>query len=355
MKRFLVCLFTLISVVPYCSNAQDPVVLIEADDPNIVYTGRVDFTNPKAPRFWASGVYISFRFTGGTCEVVLNDQLLNGDYHNYIEVIVDGGPPRRQQLRAKSNRLQVARDLEGEVHTVVICKNTDPGVGWLEFVGIRAKGLAPPANMPARKIEFVGNSITTGAGIDTSEYACDSAKWYDQDNAYLSYGPVTARNLNAQWQLTATAGIGLLHSPGLNITMPQVYDKISMRTNTVPWDFKKFQPDVVIINLGENDGIQDSVRFCDKYREFLRIVRFYSPAAKIVCLNSPMAEPRLNGKLKNYITSVVAAVNGNGDKNVSRFFFSKSFTAGCGGHPALDEHQQIAAELTEYLKKLMKW
>lgn len=356
MKWMITICIALISLIPHGVRAQDPVVMIDADDPNILYTGRVDFTDPKAPRFWAPGVYITLKFTGGSCEIFLNDELLNGDSHNYIEVVVDGGPPIRMQLRAKSNRLQVAKDLAGDVHTLTICKNTESGVGYLEFEGVKCKGLVPAGPLPTRKIEFIGNSTTCGSGIDTSEVACDSAKWYDQHNAYLSYGPSIARSLNAQWQLSAASGIGLMKSCcGMNFVMPQVFDKINMSNNTLPWDFKKYQPDVVTVCLGENDGAQDSVRFCNKYLDFLKKIREYYPSAQIVCLNSPMSDAKLDIKLKNYLNSIVKTANGRGDRRVSKYFFLAKYTSGCGGHPNLDEHQKMAEELGGYIKKLMAW
>jgi lysophospholipase L1-like esterase len=47
--------------------------------------------------------------------------------------------------------------------------------------------------------------------------------------------------------------------------MPQVFDKVNMRIDSIPWDFKQYTPDVVTITLGQNDGIQDSVAFCSDY------------------------------------------------------------------------------------------
>src|ERR1700722_2860901 len=61
-----------------------------ADNKDFSYVGRIDFTNPKLPRFWSSGVYISANFTGTYCDVLLNDQVLWGNSHNYIEIVVDG-------------------------------------------------------------------------------------------------------------------------------------------------------------------------------------------------------------------------------------------------------------------------
>jgi hypothetical protein len=77
------------------------------------------------------------------------------------------------------------------------------------------------------------------AGSDLSAVPCGKGVWQDQHNAYLSYGPVTARALSAQYHLSAVSGIGLMHSCcNMNIIMPQVYDKISMRNDTINWNFE---------------------------------------------------------------------------------------------------------------------
>ncbi len=44
-----------------------------------------------------------------------------------------------------------------------------------------------------------------------------------------------------------------------------------------------------------------------------------------------------------------------GDKRISHYFFSKQFHSGCGGHPGLEDHRQIASELTDHVRRLMKW
>ena len=70
----------------------------------------------------------------------------------------------------------------------------------------------PLSPKPVRRMEFIGNSITCGTGSDQSVVPCDKGVWQDQHNAYLSYGPAVARSFNAQWQLSAVSGIGLMHS-----------------------------------------------------------------------------------------------------------------------------------------------
>ena len=68
------------------------------DHPYIQYTGRIDFTNPTLPRFWQPGVYFTIRFYGSRCKVILNDEVLWGKNHNYLEVIIDGTAAQRQIL-----------------------------------------------------------------------------------------------------------------------------------------------------------------------------------------------------------------------------------------------------------------
>ena len=327
----------------------------KADDPHIKYVGRIDFSNPQLPRFWSPGVYIQAKFKGTSLEITVNDEVLYGNTHNYLEIAIDNNKPFRIQTTGKVNVLKVAYNLPSGTHTVTICKDTEAGIGYIEFAGLKCEKLLSVSS-PKRKIEFIGDSITCGSGIDQSTVKCDQGKWYDQHNAYLSYGPTTARTLDAEWHLTSVSGIGMIHSCcGMKITMPQVFDKVQLRDDSLQWDFTKFTPDVVTICLGQNDGKQDSVAFCSAYVHFIRKVRSYYPKADIVCLSSPMANAELTPVLRRYISGIVQYVNTNGDKKVTDYFFSRSYNDGCGTHPDMAQHQLIAAELTEYLKGLEKW
>ncbi len=330
--------------------------LFKADHRYIQYTGRIDFSNPALPRFWLPGVYIKAKFRGSICEIILNDEELYGNNHNYVEIIIDNKKPFRIQAAGKTNTIKAAGGLNNGEHTITICKNTEPGIGYLEFVGLRCKELLPADNKPLRKIEFIGNSITCGTGSDLSKIPCDSGQWYDQHNAYLSYGPVTARSLKAQWHLTSVSGIGLIHSCcNMTVTMPQIFDKVNLRTNSIKWNFKNYEPQAVTICLGQNDGVQDSVKFSRAYIHFLKDVRKRYPNADIVCLSSPMADASLITIMKNYLTGIVNYMNEKGDNKVSKYFFSKQYNHGCGGHPDLAQHKKIAEELTKYISRLKGW
>ena len=332
-------------------------VLFKANDPHIHYVGRIDDANPLAPRFWAAGVYVKAKFKGTSCIAMINDEVLYGNSHNYIEIAVDDRPPYRIKLTGKENAVNVADGLTDGEHTLTICKDTEAGIGYLELTGLKCDELLPLPAEPARKIEFIGNSITCGAGMDLAVTPCSTGQWYDQHNAYMAYGPQTARNLNAQWHLTSVSGIGLMHSCcDMKIVLPQVFNKVSLNKDTIAWDFKKYQPDVVTICLGQNDGVQDSTLFCSAYIQFIGTLRQCYPKANIVCLSSPMADDKLVHVLKNYIAGITRYENKVlADKRVSHYFFNKRYYHGCGTHPDMAEHKLIADELTAYIKRLKHW
>ncbi|HSN10428.1 MAG TPA: SGNH/GDSL hydrolase family protein, partial [Hanamia sp.] len=307
-------------------------------------------TDVDLPRFWSPGVYIKAKFDGNECSFFLNDQELYGNVHNYLEVVIDG-KPYRFQTKFAANKITL-RGLSNGKHSITICKDTESGNGYLEFAGIECKKLLQLPAKPAEKIEFIGNSITCGFGADSSEIGCGKGQWYDQHNAYMAYGPLTARALNAQWELASVSGIGMIHSCcNMKILMPQVYDKIDLRDDSIRYNFNDYVPDLVTICLGQNDGIQDSTAFCSAYVDFVKTVRSKYANAKIILLSSPMADAKLRAVLKNYLTSIDDYFHQHGDKNIYKYFFEKQYNHGCMSHPDLKEHREIADLLIHFIRK----
>lgn len=350
LSLLLVCLLSAAN-----GKAKVPVTY-KANNPYLNYVGRIDFRNKIKPRFWNPGVYVQARFEGTSLAIDLNDEVMYGKNHNYIEIAIDNRMPLRMQTTGKANHIKVADHLPAGIHTVTICKNTETNIGYLEFVGITCQRLLPWVEKTRHKIEFIGNSITCGASSDQSVVPCGKGVWQDQHNAYMAYGPRTARMLNAQWHLSAYSGIGLIHSCcDIKFTMPEIYNRVNLLQDSIKWNFNKYTPDVVTMCLGQNDGIQDSATFCKAYADFITVVRKHYPKADIVMLTSPMGDDKLNNVLKNYITSVESYLHAKGDKKVSHYFYKGRYVAGCDSHPSLQEHKLIADELSGYLKKLKGW
>lgn len=359
MRRYFACLLFMITISAAFAIRKPGLNVArfyKAGNAYIQYVGRIDFTNPQLPRIWVAGAYVNARFKGTFCKIVINDEVLWNKNHNYLEVIVDGKDPVRIQTTKKTDTITLAAGLNNGMHTFTLCKDTESNIGYIEVAGLICDQLLPPPPLPQRKMEFIGNSITCGAGMDQSAVPCHTGLWQDQHNAYMAYGPRTARLLNAQWHLTSVSGIGLMHSCcNLDMVMGQVFDKIDMRTNAIKWDFSLYQPDVVTICLGQNDGVQDSARFVTNYIGFVKNVRLHYANSNIVCLTSPMANDTLKTFLTKSLKAVVTELNNTGDKKVSYYVFKQWYHNGCDYHPDMDEHRQIADELTMYIKTLKHW
>ncbi|MFT3981132.1 MAG: SGNH/GDSL hydrolase family protein [Ferruginibacter sp.] len=353
MKGLLCCISILMSLHSFAGTNDS--TLYTASDKRIQYTGRVDHSNITGPVIWAPGAYIDLAFEGSYCILEINDELRWGKSHNYIIVIVDDLAPRRIQLKERSNRIVLAEKLTPGKHHVTICKSTEAEIGFIQPTAFIAKKISRPSRKPKRKIEFIGDSITCGMGNDESGKACGKGEWYDQNNAWIAYGPLTARHFNAQWHLSSISGIGLMHSCCNKTTvMPPLFKKLGLSADSIAWNFKRYQPDVVTVCLGQNDGIQDSAAFCKAYIDFMQALRSYYPKATLVMLTSPMAAAELNVFLQKSILSVEQALQKK-DRKITHYFFRRQYTTGCSSHPSGNDHHMIAAELIPFVEKQMRW
>ncbi len=338
-----------------CTQSEKPLQLFPANHASIEYMGRVDYSDSTAPKFWQPGVQFTFTFTGDSCGIVLQDELLWGTSYNYIQLVVDS-VEKRLKLGKVLDTLWVTGNKEQKQHQVTVIKNTEAGMGFIAVKGVIARELRPVKESLKRKIEFIGNSITCGMGNDTTGIPCGKGQWFDQHNASKAYGALTANVLQAKYHLSSVSGIGLMHSCcGLKITMPQVFDKINLTGDSLQWNFNNYQPDLVSVCLGQNDGVQDSTVFVNNYVKFLKQLRVYYPKAQFICITSPMADDTLRTFLKGALNGVLQQLHKDGDTLVDSFVFEQSYTSGCDYHPSGSEHQQIAQQLTTFIRQKMKW
>lgn len=341
-------------IEPYLLKSEDR--YFQATNKNIRLVGRAEVTAKGGPRVWASGAYAEFYFKGTSCTLEITDEQRWGNHQNYISVIIDDQPARRIKLSGKKSRVRIAENLSPSTHHVIICKDTESSIGYIQLHGILCKELAALPKAPSRKIEFIGNSITCAMGSYATDIPCKTGQWYDQHHAWNSYGAITARTLGAQWHLTAESGIGLLKSCcNKPYVMPAVFDKININNDSLAWDFSKYQPHLVSIGLGQNDGIQDSAAFCDAYILFIKKIRTYYPKATILLLNSPMADAPLRTFLEKSAFAIKKSLAAEGEKKILNYSFKKQYVGGCDSHPSLQEQIEIAGELTAFLRKSFRW
>ena len=217
--------------------------------------------------------------------------------------------------------------------------------------------------LPDRKIEFIGNSITCGYGVESIN---KSDPFEDEtENHWLTYANIVSDSLKAQHTSISRSGIGVYRNyngpkTGDADNMPWQYEYTLFDQHDEKWDFAKYQPQLVCINLGTNDlstKNYDIQLYEKNYRMFLKTVRSKYPHAKIVMLTGPMLGEKESSKQRTVLDRICADANKT-DKNIYRFDFSfqkGDLGYGASWHPSMLQHRKMAAELLPFLRKLMNW
>ncbi len=342
--------------------AAEPVQWLAADNPNFLYTGRVDFSDRKAPQVSWTGTSIKANFTGTSLAIKLDDQLGK----NYFNIFIDGETQHPYVLEAKKGEQTyiISTALKAGNHSVEIYKRTEGEEGSTAFNGLLldqdAKLLAPPAR-PTRRMEIYGDSISTGMGNEGADNGMDHL--LSEKNNYWAYGAITARNLNAELHTISQSGIGIMIS-WFPFIMPQFYDQLSaVGNNDSRWDFSQWTPDLVVVNLLQNDSwlidrekrlqpVPTDAQRVQAYIDFVRSIRAKYPNAFIICALGSM-DATATPKWPGYISAAVERMKKeNNDQKLDTIFFD--FT-GFGGHPRIAQHKANAEKLTAFIKQKMNW
>lgn len=385
----------------------DETRLVKPSDKHITYVGRINDSNPDRPTFTYPGTEIRTAFMGNSIAMkakphsgyfmvkidenepykigFLNDSIVtlciekNEHCGNIKDCCnIDDCCKGNIEQCDKSNGIIASgdsgaylnKDLNGNgkyAHQLTI---TYIGEGYHtrpEFHGFILNNntfLTSPAPLPSRKIEFIGNSITCGYGIE----AADASAPYTEETAnyYFTYAAKTARWLKAQAYVVARSGIGVYR----NYNGPKTGDAVNMNTeykytmlydDSQLWDFTRFTPDVVCVNLGTNDTSTegaDSTLLAKGFYNLYKQIRSHYPDAKIIFLSGCMMKGNALKMAKDAMDFTMRLALSNGDTNVYRLDFEThdgSLGYGASWHPSMKQHDVMAKQLTSYLKSITKW
>ena len=243
MKRVLFSFSIILSIAGLNSKAQN---VLKFNNPNVKLMGRIALTDSAARLTWtASSVLINFE--GTTAKATLKDDTGT----DYVNVVVDGKVIATIQPGIDVKEYTLVTGLPKGRHRLELFKRTEYDMGTLSFYSFNVDGnvLAPPVFK--HKIEFYGNSITCGFAIeDTAGRDRGTAEF---ENGYKSYANITARHFDAYYHSISKSGIGVVIS-WFNYVMPDIYDRISAHDSTAKWDFTKYTPELVVVNLFQNDA-----------------------------------------------------------------------------------------------------
>ena len=347
--------------------------VISPADPHIQYAGRISFANPERPTWNFPGIQIMAAFEGTSLRMMAKPQ------SGYFMAQIDQAEPFKVAFRGERDSVvTLATALPEGRHLVRLMYVIEGYEFFPEFWGFvldKGRRLVEAPPFPDRKIEFIGNSITCGygnEGLDKFEHFD-----YATENHYYSYASIAARNLEAQHWVVARSGIGAYRNYDGPKTgnpescMPVQYEytgyawKPELRQETSflseKWEFSRYQPDVVCINLGTNDlstNNYDLNLLKQGYKKLLKMVRQHNPKAKIVFLTGSMLYNQELQETCQLLDEVTAEAQAAGDKEVYRFdipHIDGEAYYGNDWHPNIYQDEKMANELTAYLRKLMNW
>lgn len=334
-----------------CTN-DDPNVVSEEDynlfnEEDMRLFGRTytkTYSRSKALILDHAATGADFTFYGTELKVKLEPSPAN----LYIHTFVDDDKEGKFIHVNRTKEYTIAEGLEEGVHTVRLIKATSSWCGTITVNHVSTDGkFLRPEKKDRLRMEFVGDSITVGAGI----YA-DPSTLNANENSDVAkcYAYLTAQELDADFSFVATEAICTKSKKFLTINAIEMYGQYSA---THAGKYKIKEPyDIVVVGLGTNDasalaadpGYTPAALQAD-YTELLTLIRASNPEAKIVCVYGMMGE---TPTVKTSFTNAIAAL---GDANITYCTLPAS-TDGGQGHPSVKGAVTEAQTLLEHIRSL---
>ena len=304
-------------------------------------------------------------------KAVLGIFVTNGD-DTSIKAIPEE-PTQRVTLRDRETRIKLFESDVEKTVCVRVMKFSEAAFGYAGLKALEIDGelkVVEPVENHHLKLEFIGDSITCGYGIE-GVWEKDTFTT-QQERPDKAYAFLTAKALGAQVQLCSWSGIGLISNyvdpatvnlPDTNWLMqanwPYTDKSLSLRLGLEPevWDGSRYEPDVLVIHLGTNDlswvrGLEERrLEYVAQLRQLIEAVHRRSPKAKIVCCLGIMGEA-----LNDSVREAVELFKKDFPKSCAEFFpFTQQLESdgiGADWHPSAVTHKKAAEKLTNNLVSL---
>ena len=290
-----------------------------------------------------------------------------------FEVRLDGKKILDARLTAREASVTVFEGAEKRDAEIRLIKLNE-GNSLFALREILTDGKVEPLADRPLKMEFIGDSITCGYGVEgKSEMETFTTA---TENAAKGYAFLTAEALNADAVLTCYSGHGIISGytgdPAVindADLVPPYYEKEGRNEWRLPTgkyaqeterDFSAFQPDYIVLNLGTNDLSwcqADEARgkaYAELYKAFLKIVRKDNPKARILCTLGVM------GTVLNPMMQLAAEeyCKETGDKQIRVLLLEEQDAArdgyGSDYHPNEITQRLLAGAVTDALQKWME-
>lgn len=246
--------------------------------------------------YWA-GAYFKTSFSGTTVKIKLAAPV------NLYVSIDNGADVYYSAITGTVNLTPVS--LSAGIHTLRVAAPSELDVIQFQGLVLDAGASTVAASTGSGIIEFVGDSITAG--------------YHDSKLALSDYAWLAAEQIGAEHTQIAYSGICLVDnipcfSPNsIGISRQFFKTQTVDYPNSPDWDFSRYQPSTVVINIGQNDqafNVPDAT-FQSVYTSFLQNVRAKYPNARIYVLRP------FSGAKAAPAQAAVNARIGAGDTNIA--------------------------------------
>lgn len=351
--------------------------------------GRVGIQTDSLPLlFNGSGVEV---VTTGS-ELWIDVETDCGYFEPWVVYEINGAFMGRMMLLPGEHSICLYRSMEPSTPKCVRFYRDTPAMNDDPDIKVLVKGFKTDGefkDVPRRpyKIEFIGDSITSGEGTYGAHDDMDWLPMYM--SASINYATMTAKELNADYHLLSQGGWGVYCGWDNDIrhNIPSMYEKLcgfsrgpkfeAIETQQ-PYSFE-WQPDAIVVNLGTNDDTafhqppfvdpdtkniycqrtnadgsynrEDLAKVQKAVVDFLYMLRKHNPNAHIVWVYG-MLGYSLNLEIMEAIAKYRAESN---DSNVSFLNLPNTQEDGFGSHmhPGLKSHEIASKVLTDYLKGVL--
>ena len=170
----------------------------------------------------------------------------------YLRVEVDGEITKNFKVNKGTGTYVIAEDLEEGLHNIRIV--SEPGYGrWncSELLSVTLTGKLCKEKPKDVYIEFIGDSITHGAGL--SSMLDGNGK--NMNDGTLTYAYVAIDQLDVDYSIMANGGMGFALAADMENLVNLRYMYQCDKRNTDPYVPTR-TPDLIVINLHTNDNYQ---------------------------------------------------------------------------------------------------
>lgn len=338
--------------------------LINSDNINLRYSGRIDFSDSKKPMLIYAGSMVRVNFTGTSVSAVIENIKMSEKC--WFGFLVDNIQYKAELLDGEQTYLLAENLPEGE-HTLVIFKR-QAAAYYMRLCGLvldDGAEVMPADSFSPLKLEIYGDSVSAGEVSEAVNYVAhqdpENHKG-EYDNCWFSYTMSLARKLNAdinncsQGGISLFSGTGYFYGPDHLTGLEDTFDKLSYVPYSpmgyTSWDFSEYIPDYVIVAIGQNDpnpnpeAIKEPAyarRWKDKYEEILNTLRNHYPDAKFILITTLLMHDII---WDDKLDEICEEMN---DKNIRRYKFRRNGAA-TPGHPRIPEQEEMAEELRVFIQ-----